>query len=455
MEGNVADIRTEHHPPELAEAGKDGKGGEQQAVVEEVEQQQEVIDADVNFRDNPSKLTVAANTLISLLVLVQMIVLTLRTDEVGSQTAYDIIELLVSVVFCIHMAAEVYYDGWKKFIGDPINIIDFFIVSVGTLSVIIVEMGLNSVTDEQIDKASGLYTAAYVFRWIRSTRCIIAFYQIFKPVRLLIRGIVNAYYAMIWVTGLLFLITFVLSILLTGIIQEKVAEKLASDPNSLSADDLEFFDKWFGTVDNTMFTLYTVMTGDSWISGIGRTCMNKLDAPGIEWYFIMHQVLTTFGILNVIVGVFVEQTFEIAKTDAEEMLKAKLEEAKQASEDILQIFTEADQDGSGELSPEEFDAMKNNPVVTEKLTLMDIDEKELNDLYNILKQNSKDGNIKAKAFTEGLTRMKQGVQAIDMLQLHYSHQRLLNEMVELEKQQEITLRNIREKLSRVVQKAGL
>ena len=89
----------------------------------------------------------------------------------------------------------------------------------------------------------------------------------------------------------------------------------------------ESFPEWFGTLGRSAFTLFQVMTLDSWISGTVRPVMEV--HPHAWAFFLPFVMVTTFAVVNLIVGLIVNSMQEAhaeetnAATDAyrEEVLK--------------------------------------------------------------------------------------------------------------------------------------
>merc|ERR1712216_689291 len=84
------------------------------------------------------------------------------------------------------------------------------------------------------------------------------------------------------------------------------------------------------------------------------------------WYALLYVFFTFFSVycvLNVVVGVFVDNTAESARKDRDEIVKYELEEVDRELMLIKQIFEEADKDGSGCLTKDEFHAHMTQPEV--------------------------------------------------------------------------------------------
>jgi len=63
------------------------------------------------------------------------------------------------------------------------------------------------------------------------------------------------------------------------------------------------FPDWFGTIGRSLFSLFQVMTLESWSMGIARPVMEQF--PHAWFFFVTFIILTTFTILNLFIGIIV------------------------------------------------------------------------------------------------------------------------------------------------------
>merc|ERR1719420_611805 len=84
----------------------------------------------------------------------------------------------------------------------------------------------------------------------------------------------------------------------------------------------------FSTVPRSMYTLFQVLTLESWSMAIVRPVLTK--KPGLVIFFIMFLFITTFGLLNVVVGVIVENTLEASRSNTVALQKLRVLQIKKA-----------------------------------------------------------------------------------------------------------------------------
>ena len=78
----------------------------------------------------------------------------------------------------------------------------------------------------------------------------------------------------------------------------------------------EAFPDWFGNIGKAMYTLFQVMTLESWSMGISRPVM---EVYSFAWaYFVPFVLLSSFIVMNVVVGIGVNAISEVTADNAKE-----------------------------------------------------------------------------------------------------------------------------------------
>ena len=79
------------------------------------------------------------------------------------------------------------------------------------------------------------------------------------------------------------------------------------------------FPDWFGDIGKAMYTLFQVMTLESWSMGISRPVMEVFS---FAWaYFVPFVLLSSFIVMNVVVGIVVNAISEVTADNAKEEAK--------------------------------------------------------------------------------------------------------------------------------------
>ncbi|MGX3067726.1 ion transporter, partial [Ursidibacter arcticus] len=79
------------------------------------------------------------------------------------------------------------------------------------------------------------------------------------------------------------------------------------------------FPKYFGSLENSIFSLFQIMTLESWSEGIVRPIMNHYPYAG--FIFISFIFITSYCILNLVVGIIVSSMQQEAISDEDNLGK--------------------------------------------------------------------------------------------------------------------------------------
>lgn len=86
----------------------------------------------------------------------------------------------------------------------------------------------------------------------------------------------------------------------------------------------EQFPGYFGNLSKSMYTLFQIMTLESWSEGISRPVMAKYP---LAWlYFMSYVIFTTFLILNIFTAVFLESMQAVSEEDTVEDFVNQMEQ---------------------------------------------------------------------------------------------------------------------------------
>jgi voltage-gated sodium channel len=98
----------------------------------------------------------------------------------------------------------------------------------------------------------------------------------------------------------------------------------------------ETFPQWFGSISETIFTLFQIMTLEGWAMNIVRPMMEV--HPYAWTFFIPFILIATFIMINLIIAIVVEAMQEITKDDAKtEDVEAGTAEVHELREEILEL----------------------------------------------------------------------------------------------------------------------
>lgn len=186
---------------------------------------------------------------------------------------------------------------------------------------------------------------------------------------------------------------------------------------------------YFGTVPRTLLTLFSVLILSEWDS-VARGVYEI--QPWFVFFFVGFTTLTTFGLLNVLVGLVVDTVNQIHTETVERRRNADLAKQKVNIEKLMEIVFKDDDDITLD---EWLDVTEDNPAVASLLGGFNVPwHFTYGDLFQII-DDDQDGHVTKMELSDGLFSLTNGDSAswfcMSQLKLSYAHAdiRVLKEMV--------------------------
>ncbi|WP_440997030.1 ion transporter [Arhodomonas sp. SL1] len=205
----------------------------------------------------------------------------------------DGLEAVIIAVFAAEIAIKLFAWG-PRFFRSGWNVFDLVIVGIA------------------------LVPEAGPFAILRSLRIlrVLRLLSTVRRLRHIIESLLAAIPSIGWIAFLLGLVFYVFGVMGTELFGER-------------------FPEWFGSLGASMYTLFQVMTLESWSMGVARPVM---EAYPFAWlYFVIFILITAFTILNLFIGIIVN-TMQSAHWE-EEDAKREADE-RQAVEERREILSE-------------------------------------------------------------------------------------------------------------------
>lgn len=357
------------------------------------------------------------------IILLNVFVIALETD-LGDGEGYsrDAVWIFLEWFFCLLFMAEIYikvqYKSWSWFREDPWSWLALFVAIFAFVNVTILSAlkitGLRILQMVRVIQLIRLKRVLETNPWL-------------KELKLVLRGMIGSYVSLIWALAVLTLIMFVFSVWTTTLIGfTEDYEDLEKNSNGWDSQSL------FGSIFRSMFTLTQVMTLDTWCSNIVRYVETK------KWYlcfvFFAFVMLTTYGIMNVIVAIIVEHTLT-ATNRSNKKVKEREERAKVAEmNNIREIFLLSDVESLQVLSLETFKkACKQDPEVQWRLRQLDLLYDDCERLFQVMDGNGS-RSLSMNEFVDGFTKIKGDAKSKDLLALQHQADACANQMDLLHKE---------------------
>jgi len=199
------------------------------------------------------------------LIVLNAIILGLETSDWWMDRFGNVLQILdatILVIFVLELLARLIVN-FRGFWKDPWRIFDFVVVVIALIP------------------ASGPLAIMRAFRILRVLRLISSV----EAMRRVVSGLLNAVPGMASIVFLLGIVFYVFAVISTKIFGGS-------------------FPEWFGTLGASAYTLFQIMTLESWSMGIVRPVMEQY--PYAWLLFVPFIVLTAFTVLNLFIGVIVD-----------------------------------------------------------------------------------------------------------------------------------------------------
>ena len=111
----------------------------------------------------------------------------------------------------------------------------------------------------------------------------------------------------------------------------------------------EAFPDWFGSLGKSVYSLFQIMTLESWSMGIARPVIAQF--PHAWIYFVSYIVLSSFIVLNIVVGIVLNSIGDSFKKEPDDNKAASGEDALAELEKLKRQIAVVETAVSGLLKP--------------------------------------------------------------------------------------------------------
>lgn len=215
------------------------------------------------------------------IIFINAIILGLETSPDVMSSVGETLHLIDKIILGIFVAELVLrmYAHGPRFFLDPWGVFDFIIVAIALVP-----------TSEE-------FSVLRALRILRALRLISGVPRMRRVVEALLRAVPGIGS----VAALLLLVFYVFSV---------IATKLFGAA----------FPQWFGTIGESMYSLFQIMTLESWSMGIVRPVMEKF--PYAWAFFVPFIIVSSFTVLNLFIAIIVDSMQTLHAEEAEQTVEA-------------------------------------------------------------------------------------------------------------------------------------
>lgn len=230
------------------------------------------------------------------LILLNALTLGLETNSEIMNKYGDHISFLDKFILSIFVVEILIKLGYRKldFFKDGWNVFDFIIIGIA------------------LAPATGSLSVLRTLRIFRAMRLL----SVVPSMRKVTQALLSAIPGILSVGSIILLIFYVSAVLAT---------------NFFGSD----FNSWFGNIGRSMFSLFQIMTLESWSMGIVRPVMELY--PWAWVFFVPFILVTSFAVLNLFIGIIVDamQSQNTKKEQSATEAKLKQEASLQREMSLL------------------------------------------------------------------------------------------------------------------------
>eukprot|EP00746_Dinoflagellata_sp_MGD_P002869 gnl/MRDRNA2_/MRDRNA2_105609_c0_seq1.p1 gnl/MRDRNA2_/MRDRNA2_105609_c0~~gnl/MRDRNA2_/MRDRNA2_105609_c0_seq1.p1 ORF type:complete len:567 (-),score=106.78 gnl/MRDRNA2_/MRDRNA2_105609_c0_seq1:520-2220(-) len=240
-----------------------------------------------------------------------------------------------------------------KYFGDGWNRMDFVLVILGVFDIWIFPLTSTGDIDGDTSEGMGDSSALRILRILRVAR-VARLLKVFKELWMIVQGIWNSLSALFWVICLLTLVVYTSSILCVNVIgdSKKYPSRSEDDQDLIEWQEWNNY-QYFGNMRRSMYTLFNLVMLSE-VDIIGRPLFER--QPFMLLFFTLFAIFTSLGVLNVIIGIIVENTMECAKKMEQEAKESVKNNRIKLLTRILGMVMQLDTDGNDEVTIKELEA---------------------------------------------------------------------------------------------------
>ncbi len=203
--------------------------------------------------------------LVMALILINAVILGLETSATMMQHWGDLLKALDRIIlamFVVEIGLRFVAHGWRL-LKDPWGLFDTLVIAIALVP------------------ASGPLAVLRALRVLRVLRLV----SMVPSMKIVVQSLLSALPGMGSIVALLSLVFYVAAVIATQLFGEA-------------------FPDWFGTLGASLYTLFQIMTLESWSMGIVRPVMEVY--PFAWLYFVPFILIATFMMLNLFIAVIVD-----------------------------------------------------------------------------------------------------------------------------------------------------
>jgi len=316
-------------------------------------------------------------------------------------TLFKASEHVFTSAFVIELGLRWYCEGIIAYFGEAMNSLDCFLVVSA-----VVDTWLISATNLNID-----LRMMSLLRLLRLTRLVRLFrlFRLFKELSVITMGFIKSQRTLLWASVFLVIIVYTFAVFA----KLKIGNSCQNDVDSVEDDSCipsytfgEGFPdqkQLFGTVGRSMLTLFVCFS-----EGCGMDIIwpMSLATPWVMVFWYLFIMVTAWGIMNIIVGIFCENIIDAVDNVERDLKRPKGAERNEKVLQLRSMFKLLDSNDSGAISRSEWnDGIRHSEDLQEFISNLGLHD--FPNIFDTLDTNGS-GELNFREFFDGITLLLQG-----------------------------------------------
>ncbi|CAJ1450210.1 unnamed protein product, partial [Effrenium voratum] len=302
------------------------------------------------------------------------------------------------------------------------NIFDVVILCIGMMDLFVFR-GL-SLSGGMIDALP----ITKMLRLIKVTRALRLFrvVKLFRQLRILTYTILASIGALFWSMVLLLLLNAVGGMMLSQALQSYILD------GSQPAEERQWVYDMFGDSARALYTMFEVTHSGCW-PNYARPLIAGV-SPWFALFFMVYVALIVFAIIRIISAIFLKETLHVASNDAVMVVQERMRERSEFQTKLAEFFLEADVDGSGCVSRDEFQVILKDKNAASFLDSLDLQVSDAHRLFDLLDDGS--GQVTYQEFLDGCMRLKGQARSQDVISILHEQTKISRRCLDMQKSME-------------------
>jgi Ca2+-binding EF-hand superfamily protein len=191
-------------------------------------------------------------------------------------------------------------------------------------------------------------------------------------------------------------------------------------------DEVTLMSTYFGNISNTLWSLNLALAaGEDW-----NVMAESLMPAGVAYKvsFLAYILLILLGLMNILNGIFVSAAMQSSAMDKQLMIERMMRSRDVIAAEMVRLFVEADADGSGTISWEEFRTFMEDEKMQAYMLALEIDMSSAHKVFHLLDKDGS-GELSIDDFVNGCIKLRGSAKMVDIATLEANTKKMLKQIL--------------------------